>query len=141
MSSYLVVANETASGAELREYLMRRACRDRSEKFVLLMPATPVQDLLAWEAGESLEMARERALDAYHALRDEGLPIVDGFQVAKLIRQEPALKNVVLVALTGYGQDADRQRTREAGFDYHLVKPVDFAKVEHILSIAAESSR
>lgn len=66
-----------------------------------------------------------------------GLPIVDGLKVAKWIRQEPALRNPVLVALTGYGQPFDRQRTSEAGFDHHLVKPVDFGKVKNILSTTA----
>lgn len=70
-------------------------------------------------------------------LLDIGLPIVDGFQVARRIRQEPTLRNVVLVALTGYGQESDKQRSREAGFNHHLVKPVDIAEIESILSAVA----
>jgi PAS domain S-box-containing protein len=66
-------------------------------------------------------------------LLDIGLPGVDGYEVAKWIRQEPSLKDVVLVALTGYGQETDRQRSREAGFDHHLIKPADFAKIQQIL--------
>jgi CheY-like chemotaxis protein len=53
------------------------------------------------------------------------------------MRADPALSNVMLVALTGYGQDADKHRTDEAGFNYHLVKPVDLTKVETILKGAA----
>ena len=48
--------------------------------------------------------------------------------------REPALNGTLLVALTGYGQESDRKRSQEAGFDHHLVKPVDFAKVESILA-------
>jgi len=73
-------------------------------------------------------------------LLDIGLPVINGLQVAKWIRQEPGLENVVLVALTGYGQESDRQRTREAGFNHHLVKPADFANVVSILSAIAENA-
>jgi PAS domain S-box-containing protein len=73
-------------------------------------------------------------------LLDIGLPVINGFQVAKWIRHEPGLENVVLVALTGYGQESDRQRTREAGFNHHLVKPADFANVVSILSAVAENA-
>jgi CheY-like chemotaxis protein len=67
-------------------------------------------------------------------LLDIGLPGLDGYEVAKRLRQRPVFQNVVLVAMTGYGQEADRQRSQEAGFDHHLVKPVDFGKVGQILA-------
>ena len=51
------------------------------------------------------------------------------FEEAKRLRQQPALQNAVLVAMTGYGRESDRKRSREAGFDHHLVKPGDFGKV------------
>jgi CheY-like chemotaxis protein len=58
-------------------------------------------------------------------LLDIGLPEMDGLEVARRLRQEPGLSGLTLVALTGYGQQEDRQRTSEAGFDHHMVKPVD----------------
>jgi PAS domain S-box-containing protein len=70
------------------------------------------------------------ALDAAHTFRprvillDIGLPEMDGFQVAQQIRKEPALQGVHLIAMTGYGQDRDRQRAQQAGFNAHLIKPV-----------------
>ena len=67
-------------------------------------------------------------------LLDIGLPGLSGFEVARQMRQQPLLKNVVLVALTGYGLEADRQRSQEAGFDHHLVKPADFDEIEKILA-------
>ena len=67
-------------------------------------------------------------------LLDIGLPELDGFEVAKRIRQEPLLHDIVLVAMTGYGQESDRQRMQEAGFDHYLVKPADFEKVRQILA-------
>jgi CheY-like chemotaxis protein len=67
-------------------------------------------------------------------LLDIGLPGLNGFEVAERIRRQPALQSVVLVAMTGYGQETDRQRSQEAGFAHHLVKPADFGKVQQILA-------
>jgi CheY-like chemotaxis protein/two-component sensor histidine kinase len=71
-------------------------------------------------------------------LLDIGLPGLNGFEVAKRLRQQPTLKNTVLVAMTGYGQESDRKRSQEAGFDHHLVKPGDFGKVLQILATVSE---
>jgi signal transduction histidine kinase/ActR/RegA family two-component response regulator len=71
-------------------------------------------------------------------LLDIGLPGLDGFEVAKLLRRQPALQHAVLVAMTGYGRESDRQRSREAGFDHHLVKPGDFGKLLQILAAVPE---
>lgn len=71
-------------------------------------------------------------------LLDIGLPGLSGFEVAKQLRRQPALQNVVLVAMTGYGQESDRQRSKEAGFDHHLVKPGGFGAVLEILASVAE---
>jgi len=73
-------------------------------------------------------------------LLDIGLPGLDGYEVAKRIRQQPALQNAVLVAMTGYGQETDRQRSREAGFDHHLVKPVRFEQMQNILASVSEKA-
>jgi len=81
-----------------------------------------------------MSVAREFSPDAI--LLDIGLPVVDGLQVARWIRQEPGLRKVLLVALTGYGRDADRQATRDAGFDHHLAKPVDFKTIQSTLATA-----
>jgi PAS domain S-box-containing protein len=74
-------------------------------------------------------------------LVDIGLPELDGWEVAKRIRQQSALHNIVLVAMTGYGREPERQRSQEAGFDHHLVKPADFKKVLQILATVAEKAR
>lgn len=77
------------------------------------------------------------AASDYHPhimLIDIGLPLMNGYEVAKNIRQQTGDKNLVLVALTGYGRESDRQLSDEAGFDYHLVKPPDFNKLEQILA-------
>jgi len=73
-------------------------------------------------------------------LLDIGLPGLDGYQVAKRLRQQSLLPNVVLVAMTGYGQDSDRQLAREAGFDHHLVKPARFEHIQEILATVSEKA-
>ena len=67
-------------------------------------------------------------------LLDIGLPGLNGYEVAKRIRQHPVLKNVVLVALTGYGRDSDRQTSLQAGFNHHLVKPARLEQLQQILA-------
>ena len=65
---------------------------------------------------------------------DIGLPEIDGCEVARRIRSMPELVGVRLIALTGYGGEEDRRRTRDAGFDHHLVKPVDLDELERTVA-------
>ncbi|MET0850483.1 MAG: response regulator [Candidatus Rokuibacteriota bacterium] len=67
-----------------------------------------------------------------------GLPGFDGFEVARRMRQHPQLASVTLVAMTGYGQESDRQHAKQAGFDHHLLKPAAF---DDVLRIVASVSR
>lgn len=68
---------------------------------------------------------------------DIGLPGADGCEVARQLRARGDLRGAALVAMTGHGQDADHQRARQAGFDHHLVKPVDPETVDQLLSMLA----
>ncbi|HEY3599083.1 MAG TPA: response regulator [Paraburkholderia sp.] len=72
---------------------------------------------------------------------DIGLPGVDGYQVARALRAQPATAGALLIALTGYGQDSDRQRTRAAGFDHHLVKPASLDDVERVIAADGADGR
>ena len=74
-------------------------------------------------------------------LLDIGLPGFDGYEVAQQIRRQPLLRHMALVAMTGYGQDADRRRSQAAGFDHHLTKPADFKKVQLILTTVLDARR
>jgi CheY-like chemotaxis protein/two-component sensor histidine kinase len=76
-------------------------------------------------------IAAARELEPDIALLDIGLPVMDGYEVARRLRADSAA--VRLVAITGYGQDADRRRSREAGFDRHLVKPIDLESLQRVL--------
>jgi CheY-like chemotaxis protein len=69
-------------------------------------------------------------------LLDIGLPGIDGYEVARRLRQEPAMAGALLIAMTGYGQERDRRMSSEAGFDHHLVKPVDPAVLQKLLASA-----
>ena len=79
-------------------------------------------------------LAAALALRPDVVLLDIGLPGMTGFEVAEQIRQHPALESMMLIALTGYGQDTDRQLSQVAGFNHHLTKPADFTEVQRILS-------
>jgi signal transduction histidine kinase len=67
-------------------------------------------------------------------LLDIGLPEMDGYEVARRLRVEPGGEQMRIIAVSGYGQEEDRRRSREAGFDYHLVKPVDFEQMRELLA-------
>jgi signal transduction histidine kinase/ActR/RegA family two-component response regulator len=69
------------------------------------------------------------------ALLDIGMPRMNGYDTARWLRQQPWGKNLLLLALTGWGQDEDRQRAREAGFDHHLTKPVDVETVMELVAL------
>ena len=80
----------------------------------------------------ALRAAMEFRPDA--VVLDIGLPGLDGYQVARHFRSSPELHGMVLIALTGYGQDADREHSRQAGFDHHFVKPTDPSTLCEILA-------
>jgi CheY-like chemotaxis protein len=80
-------------------------------------------------------MAREHRPDV--VLLDIGLPKLNGYEIAARIRADPALKGMTLVAVTGYGQMQDRARASAAGFDHHLVKPVEFRALQDLLHVRA----
>ena len=78
---------------------------------------------VVYDGPDAVEAARE--FRPRFVLLDIGLPGMDGYEVARRLREETGLAGAKLVAVSGYGQESDRRRSREAGFDHHLVKPVD----------------
>jgi PAS domain S-box-containing protein len=87
---------------------------------------------VAHDGPRSLELAAADPPDV--ALLDIGMPGMDGYELARRFRADPALRDVLLVAVTGWGQEEDRRRTKEAGFDHHLVKPVETGVLETLLA-------
>ena len=90
----------------------------------------------AHDGAEALAIAAQFAPDV--AFLDIGMPKVHGYEVARRLRADPRTARCVLVAVTGWGQENDRRRAREAGFDRHLVKPVDAQEIEAMLAAIRE---
>ncbi|NQV26682.1 MAG: PAS domain S-box protein [Rhodopirellula sp.] len=111
---------------------------DTAGSLAMLLEASGHEVRIAHDGPTALQAAIDNKPDV--VLLDIGLPGMDGNEVAKRIRQQPELENVVLVAMTGYGQDSDRKRSHEAGFDHHLVKPVELSALEKLLAAPASLS-
>ena len=94
---------------------------------------------LAYNGTEALDSSKEFRPDA--VLLDIGLLGMDGYTVARSLRDDPGLRNTTLLAVTGYGRDEDIQRATEAGFDRHLLKPIELDTLERLLMELAEVSR
>jgi CheY-like chemotaxis protein/anti-sigma regulatory factor (Ser/Thr protein kinase) len=100
--------------------------------FSMLLRACGHDVHTAHDGMEAVHAALEYCPDV--VLLDIGLPVLNGYEVARRIRLEPTLEHVVLIALTGYGQEADRKTALQAGFDHHLVKPARLEQLQKILS-------
>ncbi|SOE97189.1 PAS domain S-box-containing protein [Burkholderia sp. D7] len=105
---------------------------DTADSLTLLVELLDHDVRTAYDGPTALEIAVEYRPNV--ALLDIGLPGLNGYEVATRIRQQAGLGGIVLVAITGYGQESDRQLATQAGFDHHLVKPVDFDRVQRILA-------
>ena len=116
-----VVASVPAMG---RRILIVDDNEDGAESLALLLQVAGHETHMAHDGLAAIEAAERLRPDA--VLLDIGLPRMNGYEVCSRIRKAAWGKNVVLVALTGWGQEEDRHRSREAGFDAHMVKPVDF---------------
>ncbi len=106
--------------------------RDAAESLGMLFTLQGHEVRIAHSGAEALEITATYVPDLIFL--DIGMPGMDGHEVARRIRRQPGLQHVVLAALTGWGQQEDRRRTAEAGFDHHLVKPPTPAAVEEVLA-------
>lgn len=111
---------------------------DSAQSLGMLLEATGHDVQLAYDGPTALQATLDYRPNV--VFLDIGLPGLDGYEVAKRIRQHPTLKNIVLVAMTGYGHAADLRRSDEAGFNHHLVKPADFTKIKEILASISENA-
>ena len=103
-----------------------------SESLAMLLEITGNKTYMAHDGVEAME-----AIEKYRpevALLDIGLPKLDGHEVCRRVREQPWGKNIFMIALTGWGQEDDRRKSEEAGFNGHLVKPVDYDKLLELLS-------
>ena len=110
---------------------------DAAEGLAMLLSLRGHDVATAYDGQSALEKARKLQPDV--VLLDIGLPRLDGFEVARRLREEHTSRPMLLVALTGYGQERDRVRAREAGFDHHLLKPVRLEMLEGLLAVAQQA--
>jgi signal transduction histidine kinase/ActR/RegA family two-component response regulator len=106
--------------------------RDAANSLALLLDFQGHETEVAYSGREALDRIERYGPEV--ALLDIGLPEMDGYELARRLRAMPALTDLRLIALTGYGQAEDRQRAQAAGFDDHLVKPVDLPALERALA-------
>jgi CheY-like chemotaxis protein len=132
----LPAAAGNAEPLEQRRILVVDDNRDVADSLAMLLRCLGAEVTIAYSGKEAIESVP--AFSPHVVLLDLGMPDVDGYDVARQIRQTIKNRNLRLIALTGWGQEADRRRTAEAGFDHHLVKPVDPEALEALLSDNAE---
>ncbi|HJT78138.1 MAG TPA: PAS domain S-box protein, partial [Gemmataceae bacterium] len=106
--------------------------QDAADSLAMLLRLQGHEVRVAYSGMAALEMTKAYSPDVLFL--DIGMPGMDGYEVARRLRQTPGLENVVLAALTGWGQHEDRRRTAEAGFNHHLVKPPEPEAVETVLA-------
>ncbi|MBC5783595.1 response regulator [Ramlibacter sp. USB13] len=112
---------------------------DAAESLGVLLDIEGHAAHIAHTGAEALQLAQTQPLDV--VFLDIGLPDMTGYDVAKRMRLLPSMQKTLLVALTGWGTEDDRQRTRDAGFDRHLTKPAELPAVEELLRAAAQAKR
>jgi PAS domain S-box-containing protein len=105
---------------------------DAAATLAMLLEACGYEVMVENDSLRALELAQSERPDA--ALLDIGLPEMDGNELARRLRADPRTRPALLVAITGYGQEQDRRAALEAGFDHHMVKPVDLDKLAAILA-------
>lgn len=93
----------------------------------------------AHDGPAAIQVAEDQKPDVI--LMDIGLPGLNGYQVAERLRASPDLKKITLVAMTGYGQEDDRKRSKQAGFDHHMVKPVDHEHLHQLIALIGQQRR
>jgi signal transduction histidine kinase len=104
---------------------------DAAEMLAALLQTLAYEVAVATDGAAALDVARDFA--PHIALLDIGLPIMDGYEVARRLHQLETCRDTLLIAVSGYGQPSDRERSRQAGFAHHLVKPVELATLTSLL--------
>jgi len=118
--------------ASRRRILVVDDNQDAAESLAALLAIIGHDTRMAHDGSDAVKQAGDFRPEI--VFLDIGMPVLDGHETAKLIRQQPWGKDMVLVALTGWGQTEDRRRSKDAGFNHHLVKPADPAVVQQLLA-------
>jgi CheY-like chemotaxis protein len=127
-----------ATRSAVRKLIRVLVVDDQEDVRASLMSLLPLLGCIVRQAAvgeQALREAIEHQPDI--ALIDIGLPDIDGYEIARRIRELPSGKSITLVAVTGYGQPKDIQRSLEAGFDFHLTKPVEVEDIKALFTRVA----
>ncbi|MDQ6639349.1 MAG: response regulator, partial [Pseudomonadota bacterium] len=106
--------------------------RDSADSMAAMLDLLGYRTTVVYDGDEALQVAAE--LHPRTAILDLGMPRLSGEDVARRLRREAWARDMVLIALSGWGRDDDRRRTAEAGFDHHLVKPLDLNALSALLA-------
>jgi signal transduction histidine kinase len=140
MTSHGHAGNTEAAGQSPALLLPRRILvvddnRDAAESLATLLKLLGANLRIAYSGNEAMQAIRQFL--PHVVLLDLGLPDMNGYEIARWVREQADLRDVRLIALTGWGQEDARSRSRDAGFDYHLVKPADVNVLESLLNSLA----
>lgn len=124
--------NETDGNATVRKVLIADDNRDAADMLGRVLRVLGHEVRVTYDGQQAVEAAAEFQPDV--VLLDIGMPRLDGYGAAREIRKQPRSDGMLLIALTGWGQEEDRRRSAEAGFDRHLVKPVEPSELQKILA-------
>ena len=111
---------------------------DATRALSLLLQHSGFDVVEAHDGSEALARASDAQPEI--VLLDLGLPVIDGYRVAETLRARPGGDQLLLIAISGYGQPEDRERSRVVGFDHHLVKPIDCGELVALLQRPRDSS-
>jgi PAS domain S-box-containing protein len=125
----------TAAGSKVLRVLVVDDNRDSADSLAMLLELLGHETRVANDGPGALRAAEEFGPEV--VFLDIGLPGMDGYEVARRLRLDPHRRGLILAAMTGWGQEEDRRRSREAGFDQHLVKPVSPEAIQAVLAAGA----
>lgn len=124
-------SNESTESKPQRRILIVDDNKDSADSLAMLLEMTGNETYMAHDGAEAVEAVEKYRPEV--VLLDIGLPKLDGHEVCRRVRQQPWGKDITVIALTGWGQEDDRRKSEEAGFNGHLVKPVDYDKLLKML--------
>jgi CheY-like chemotaxis protein len=114
-----------------RRVLIVEDNKDVADALELLLDSLGHETTVARDGWTALQMAEDFGPEV--ALVDIGIPGINGYELARMLRSDPRFASVQLIAMTGYGRDEDRDAARAAGFDAHLVKPAEMERLRSLL--------
>jgi CheY-like chemotaxis protein len=136
MPTRVAALPEAATPAAGRRILVADDNRDAADSLAFMLRLAGHEVRIAYDGQQAIDMAE--AFRPALALIDIGMPRLNGYETARRLRAKPYGETMLLIALTGWGQADDRNRSLAAGFDHHIVKPVDPSMLERLLAAPAK---